>query len=66
MIVGAMSAAPTPCTKRAATSITGDVARPQATDAAPNTHSPVSSSRRRPSTSPSRPPRSSSDPNESA
>ena len=52
MIVGAMSAAPTPCTKRAATSITGDVARPQATDAAPNTHSPVSSSRRRPSTIP--------------
>jgi hypothetical protein len=50
-----MAAAPSPWTARAATSTHSAGARPHAADATVNRAIPPSSSRRRPSTSPSRP-----------
>src|SRR5690606_30930241 len=55
---GVSSAAPTPCTARAAISMPPEVARPAASDASVNTVSPARNTRRAPSTSASRPPAS--------
>jgi hypothetical protein len=52
---GMISAAPTPCTARAAMSTGTDVATPHTSELSPNTAIPVSSTSRRPSISPSRP-----------
>ena len=60
---GATSAAPAPCTSRAATSRTGSWARPPASEAAEKTSSPAMNMRLRPNRSAARPPRISSPPN---
>ena len=53
---GATSAAPNPCTARAAMSTSADGATPASSDEAENTARPARKTRRRPSMSPSRPP----------
>ncbi len=58
--VGVTSAAPTPCTTRAAISVSCEPASPAATEAAVNTARPVKNITRSPKTSASRPPASSS------
>ena len=63
--VGAISAAETPWTMRAPTRKPGELASPQASDAAANSAVPAMSVRRRPSRSPVRPPSMSSPPNAS-
>src|SRR5262249_31311680 len=55
---GAMSAAPVPCTSRAATRSPASFARPAVSDETAKTARPVISMRRRPSRSASRPPSS--------
>src|SRR6516225_58369 len=63
---GAISAAPTPSTARAAISAPAEPASPQASEAAVNTAAPMIKTRRRPSRSASRPPSSKNPPNASA
>ncbi len=60
---GETIAAPRPCAARAATSCHESAAMPQASDAAANTTSPMTSTRRRPSRSAARPPISMKPPN---
>ena len=55
-MLGAISAAPTPCSIRAATSTAGSGARAQAAEVRTNTVMPMANIRRRPNWSPSRPP----------
>jgi hypothetical protein len=62
-ITADVSAPPAPCTNRAAMSMAGLTAAPQATDAAVNTASPARKIRRWPARSPSRPASSSRPPN---
>ena len=57
-VLGAASAAPTPWTARVSSNIVEDVAMPPRSDAAVKMVSPMMSIRRRPKTSPARPPRS--------
>jgi hypothetical protein len=52
--LGITSAAPTPCTSRANTSVSGFAATPQPADANVNSASPSENTRRRPSRSPDR------------
>ena len=59
-VVGTMSAAPRPCTSRAPMSTLPLLASPAPREASVNTDSPTMNSRRRPNTSASRPPTSSS------
>ena len=63
--MGVSAAAPAPWTARAATSGAGPGARAQASDAIPNTASPVANRRRWPSRSPARPATISRPPNAS-
>jgi hypothetical protein len=65
-VAGFMSAAPTPCTIRAAMSISPESARPQASEDAVKIASPTTKMSRRPSRSASFPPVSMSAANESA
>ncbi len=58
-VVGVTSAAPRPCTARAAMSTSTDPASPATNEAAVNTASPARNSRRRPYASANRPPASS-------
>jgi hypothetical protein len=53
--VGAITAAPAPCTARAAISSGADGASAHASEAAPNVASPMRNTRRRPTRSPTRP-----------
>ncbi len=64
--VGAVIAAPAPCTARAASSQAWVVANPPASEAAENKRMPAMNTLRRPSRSPARPPSSSSPPKASA
>jgi hypothetical protein len=59
---GTVSAAPTPCTARAAMRNPPDGASPQASDMAENSASPATNTRRRPRRSAARPPSSNSPP----
>ena len=65
-VPGSRSAAPTPCSTRAATSTPTVGASPHPADAAPNSASPARTTRRCPLASPSAPPTSSSAANASA
>ena len=65
-VAGFISAAPTPCTVRAAISEPASLARPHHSDAAVKTTSPAMKIRRRPNRSASLPPVRSSTPNVSA
>jgi hypothetical protein len=60
---GALIAAPAPCTARAASITAGLDASPAPSEPAAKTTRPMTSMRRRPTRSPSRPPRSRSPPN---
>ena len=62
-ITAELSAPPTPCTNRAAISISGLAASPHSSEATVNTASPARKTVRRPIRSPSRPARSNSPPN---
>ncbi len=59
-MLGAISAAPTPCATRAATSTAGSGASAHAAEVTTNTAMPTANTRRRPNWSPSRPPVTSS------
>ena len=60
--VGEATAAPAPCSARAATSQAWSVAKPPANEATVKTAMPTTNMRRRPKTSPLRPPSSSRPP----
>src|SRR5262249_15826404 len=64
--LGAASAAPTPCTVRAASRYHSAVARPPTSEARPKTAMPVTKTQRWPRMSPARPPSSSKPPKASA
>jgi hypothetical protein len=64
--VGVITAAPTPCTARAAISAAGDHASPHRSDAAVKKRIPIMNMRRRPSRSAERPPSSRRPPKVSA
>ncbi len=57
-VAGATTAPPSPCTARATVSIPWLVDRPPASEAAAKSSSPATKTRRRPSRSAARPPRS--------
>ena len=63
---GATNAAPAPCANRDTTSISDTGESPAVSDVTPKTASPASSTRRWPARSPTRPPRSRSEPKVSA
>jgi hypothetical protein len=63
---GERIAAPSPCTARAAISVPSEFERPQASEARVNSATPTMNTRRRPSRSATRPPRSRKPPKVSA
>ena len=65
-VAGDRMAAPTPCNARLAISQAGDSANPMAKEAAENSASPVTKTRRRPSRSPARAPSNIKPPKDSA